>query len=308
MIDSKKKRQKVRRSEAEDLSLTKINQKKKKQKLGKSQAIPSPSLTEIDLVKAMKKQNDVSMFLAGKVISTLARNSNLVFSPASMNAVLTMEAATSQSDCVKKDIMTFLKSASIDELNAVFREITAVLLPDGSMSGGPKIATVNGVWIERSRRFSPSCKDLLVNFFKAEFAQVDFRSKAEEIRMEVNKWASHHTNGLIEDLLPLGSVTRLTTQIYGNALYFKGVWQHKFNKSLTKYNDFYLLNGKYVRVPFMTSGQRQYIEAYDGFKVLELPYRQGSDDDTNRKFSMYFYLPDKKDGLHNLVEKMASTH
>ena len=23
---------------------------------------------------------------------------------------------------------------------------------------------------------------------------------------------------------------------------------------------------------------------------------------------MYFYLPDKKDGLHNLLEKMASTH
>ncbi|KAH0853923.1 hypothetical protein HID58_085612 [Brassica napus] len=72
----------------------------------------------------MKKQNDVSMFLAGKVISTLARNSNLVFSPASVNAVLTMEAATSQSDSVKKEIMTFLKSASIDELNAVFLEIT----------------------------------------------------------------------------------------------------------------------------------------------------------------------------------------
>ncbi|CDY55491.1 BnaCnng29050D [Brassica napus] len=45
------------------------------------------------------------------------------------------------------------------------------------MTGGPKIATVNGVWIEKSRGFSRSCKDLLVNFFKAEYAQVDFRSK-----------------------------------------------------------------------------------------------------------------------------------
>lgn len=185
MIDSKKKREKVRKSQAEDPSLTKINPKKKKQKLGKSQVIPSPSLTEIDLVEAMKKQNDVSMFLAGKVISTLARKSNLVFSPASVNAVLTMEAATSQSDSVKKEIMTFLKSASIDELNAVFREITAVLLPDGSMTGGPKIATVNGVWIEKSGGFSPSCKDLLVNFFKAEYAQVDFQSKAEYTKAQV---------------------------------------------------------------------------------------------------------------------------
>ncbi|ESQ28968.1 hypothetical protein EUTSA_v10024086mg, partial [Eutrema salsugineum] len=37
-----------------------------------------------------------------------------------------------------------------------------------------------------------------------------------------------------------------------------------------------------------------------------LPYRRGNDD-TNREFSMYFYLPDKKDGLNDLVEKMSST-
>uniref|UniRef100_A0A0D3E4E0 Serpin domain-containing protein n=1 Tax=Brassica oleracea var. oleracea TaxID=109376 RepID=A0A0D3E4E0_BRAOL len=49
------------------------------------------------------------------------------------------------------------------------------------MTGGPKIATVNGVWIEKSRGFSPSCKDLLVNFFKAEYAQVDFRSKVASL-------------------------------------------------------------------------------------------------------------------------------
>ncbi|CAF1721719.1 unnamed protein product [Brassica napus] len=50
------------------------------------------------------------------------------------------------------------------------------------MTGGPKIATVNGVWIEKSRGFSRSCKDLLVNFFKAEYAQVDFRSKCLYIK------------------------------------------------------------------------------------------------------------------------------
>ncbi|KAH0857353.1 LOW QUALITY PROTEIN: hypothetical protein HID58_085614 [Brassica napus] len=129
-------------------------------------------------------------------------------------------------------------------------------------------------------------------------------SQAEEIRMDVNKWASHHTNGLIENLLPLGSVTCLTTQIYGNALYFKGVWQHKFNKSLTKYMTL-PSQRQYVRVPFMTSGQDNTLRLT---MVLGLPYRQGGDDNTNRKFSMYFYLPDKKDGLHNLLEKMASTH
>ncbi|VYS50076.1 unnamed protein product [Arabidopsis thaliana] len=56
----------------------------------------------------------------------------------------------------------------------------------------------------------------------------------------------------------------------------------------------------------MTSYETQNVRAYNGFKVLRLPYRRGRDD-TNRKFSMYFYLPDKKDGLDDLLKKIAST-
>ncbi|KAG7579102.1 Serpin domain [Arabidopsis thaliana x Arabidopsis arenosa] len=124
--------------------------------------------------------------------------------------------------------------------------------------------------------------------------------------MEVNTWASRHTNDLIKDLLPPGSVKSLTNWIYGNALYFKGAWEKEFDKSMTKDKPFHLLNDKQVSVPFMTSYKSQFIEAYDGFKVLRLPYRQGRDD-TNRKFSMYLYLPDKKGELDNHLERMTST-
>ncbi|EFH62626.1 predicted protein [Arabidopsis lyrata subsp. lyrata] len=60
--------------------------------------ITSPSLSNIDVGEAMKKQNDVAMFLAEKVISVVAKNSNFVFSPASINALLTMVAATSNEE------------------------------------------------------------------------------------------------------------------------------------------------------------------------------------------------------------------
>ncbi|CAH8255905.1 unnamed protein product [Arabidopsis lyrata] len=228
----------------------------------------------------MKKQNDVAMFLAEKVISVVAKNSNFVFSPASINALLTM-------------------------LNAVFREVASLVLVGGSESGGPKIAAVNGVWMEQSLPVDPSMKDLFENFFKAAFAQVDFRFKGEQARMEANSWGSKHTNGLIKNLLPPGSVSSDTECIYGNTLYFKGAWQNKFNKSLTRDKEFHLLNGTSVSVPFMHSSDKQYITDYDGFKVLGLPFRQCGD--TNRRFSMYFYLPDKKDGLNDLLKRMAST-
>ena len=126
------------------------------------------------------------------------------------------------------------------------------------------------------------------------------------MRTELNKWVSDETNGLIKDLLPHGSVNNKTDKVYGNALYFKGAWEDKFSKSKTKDRDFHLLNGTSVSVPFMSSGHdRQYVQRCGGFKVLVLPFRQGLD--INRSFSMYFYLPDKKDGLDNLVKKMTST-
>lgn len=46
---------------------------------------------------------------------------------------------------------------------------------------------------------------------------------------------------------------------------------------VTKDNDFHLLNRTSVRVPFMTSKKNQYVKAFEGFKVLRLPYKQGKD-------------------------------
>lgn len=54
----------------------------------------------------------------------------------------------------------------------------------------------------------------------------------------------------------------------------------------------------------MTSRKKQYISAFDGFKVLRLPYKQGGDD--KRRFSVYFFLPDAKDGLPAFVDKVSS--
>ncbi|CAH8352668.1 unnamed protein product [Eruca vesicaria subsp. sativa] len=317
-MSPKEKKRKLRSSEIGSPSLPKIDVKKKKKKVSKSLITTSPSHSEKDLVIpspsliskvnvgiAMSKQNDVAMFLTEKVISAVATNSNFVFSPTSINSVLTMVAASSKDETLRSSIVSFLRSYSIDELNAVFSEVAANVLVDGSTSGGPKIAAVNGVWMEQSLVVDPLLKDLFENFFKASFSLVDFQFKAEEVREEVNAWASKHTNGLIKNILPPRSVTRDTHSVYGNALYFKGTWEQKFPKFLTRDKKFHLLSGTSVSVPFMSNkSTRQYIEKYNGFKVLKLPFRQSGD--ITRQFSMYFYLPDAKDGLTPLVKKMAS--
>lgn len=127
--------------------------------------------------------------------------------------------------------------------------------------------------------------------------------KAVEATNEVNQWAEKETNGLIKEVLSSGSVDASTRLIFANALYFKGAWAAKFDASKTKDQWFYLLNGSSVQVPFMTSNEDQFVRAFDGFKVLGLPYNQGED---KRRFSMYFFLPNAKDGLSALMERVSS--
>ncbi|KAM0042016.1 putative vesicle transport protein, Use1 [Helianthus debilis subsp. tardiflorus] len=131
-----------------------------------------------------------------------------------------------------------------------------------------------------------------------------WESNAEEVADEVNSWAKEQTHDLIMEVITDKQVSDDTVLILTNAIYFKGTWSQQFNKSLTKERDFHLLNGNKVKVPFMTSSKNQFVHEYDDFKVLGLPYSQGQD---KRKFTMYFYLSDAKDGLPTLIKKIGST-
>ncbi|GFQ01715.1 probable non-inhibitory serpin-z5 [Phtheirospermum japonicum] len=114
-------------------------------------------------------------------------------------------------------------------------------------------------------KINSSLIDLFFNF--------PSKQKADKVRKEVNAWAEKKTNGLIKDLLPSDSVDSNTRLILANALYFKGAWAKKFKKSLTKHHDFYLSNGTKVRVPFMSSQNKQSIRAFDGFEGVKASIR-----------------------------------
>ncbi|KAK6245314.1 Serpin domain - like 2 [Theobroma cacao] len=256
----------------------------------------------MDLRESIRRQTDVTLSLTKHVLQTEAKDSNLAFSPLSIHVVLSMIAAGSTGPTLDQ-LLSFLKSASNDHLGSFSSELVSVVFADGSPAGGPRLSFANGVWIDKSLPLKPSFKLVVDNVYKAASNQVDFQTKAVQVAGEVNLWAEKETSGLIKQLLPPGSVDGSTRLIFANALYFKGAWNETFDASKTKENDFYLVNGSSVKAPFMTSQKKQAVGAYDGFKVLGLPYKQGGD---KRRFSMYFFLPDAKDGLPALVEKVSS--
>nr|AFK48421.1 unknown [Medicago truncatula] len=255
----------------------------------------------MDLRESIANQTNVSLSVAKHLFSKESDN-NIVFSPLSLQVVLSIIASGSEGP-TQQQLFNFLQPKSTDHLNYFASQLVSVILSDASPAGGPLLSFVDGVWVDQTLSLQPSFQQIVSTHFKAALSSVDFQNKAVEVTNEVNSWAEKETNGLIKELLPLGSVNNATRLIFANALYFKGAWNDKFDASKTEDYEFHLLNGSPVKVPFMTSKKKQFIRAFDGFKVLGLPYKQGED---KRQFTMYFFLPNAKDGLAALVEKVAS--
>ncbi|KAL6982834.1 hypothetical protein U1Q18_016227 [Sarracenia purpurea var. burkii] len=255
-----------------------------------------------DLRQSIENQTKVLWSIAKQVVTDEAKDSNLLFSPLSIHLVLSLLAAGSKGP-TRDQLLSFLKSKSVDDLNSLSSQFITLVLADAKRSGGPRLSFANGVWIDQSLPLKPSFKHVVDTVYKSASHHVDFQTKAVEVTNEVNSWVEKETNGLIKELLPSGSVDSSTSLILANALYYKGEWNEKFDTSNTKKHDFHLLNGRSVQVPFMTSMNKQLVRAFNGFKVLGLPYKHGED---NRRFSIYFFLPDAKDGLPALREKVCS--
>ncbi|KAM0013405.1 putative Serpin family protein [Helianthus debilis subsp. tardiflorus] len=249
----------------------------------------------------ISNQTNVSTALA-TLLLTNNQHSNVVFSPLSIQTLLSLLAAGSK-DQTLDQLLAFLKVDTKDDLNSLYSELVSSILADGSPVGGPRLSFANAVWVHKTLPLKPSFKQVVDTVYKGTCEQADFE-KAVEVAHEVNLWSQKQTNGLINQVISAEEIKNGIMLILANAIYFKGTWTQKFNKSWTIERYFHLLNGSKVKVPFMTSSKNQFVSEYDGFKVLGLPYYQGQD---NRKFSMYFYLSDAKDGLPSLIKKIGYT-
>nr|Q53P09.2 RecName: Full=Putative serpin-Z8; AltName: Full=OrysaZ8 [Oryza sativa Japonica Group] len=249
---------------------------------------------------------------------------NLAFSPLSVHAALSLAAAGAAGGTLD-EILAVLGAASRDDLAAfVGRTAETALADRGPESLGPRVVFAPGVWCDAARPFKPAYRAAVAAEYNAEATVVDFKNKVEEARKQINAWARRATGKLITDVLPPRSVGPETAVVLGNAIYFKGKWDRPFNESDTERKPFYRHDGAAAAaavadVPYMSSRSYQRVAVHDGFKVLKLRYRsprllrdkrkRGGGGDVGGEFTRYamaIFLPDARDGLRGLVERMAS--
>ncbi|KAI4977511.1 hypothetical protein ZWY2020_059648 [Hordeum vulgare] len=237
-------------------------------------------------------------------------STNLVFSPLSIYTALSLLAAGAR-DATLDEILRVLGAQSRGELENFVSRMAADALQDRSNTGGPRVAFACGVWSDLLWPLKPAFREAVVGTYKAEANTVDFRGAPEEARGQINAWAAQVTNNLIDSILPPGSINPATTRlVLGNAVYFKGKWEHQpFHSRHTAHDPFHRIDGSHVDVPFMQSTMSQFVAVHDGLKVLKLRYKMGALDHIHTGYtqlSMCIFLPDAHDGLWELLDTITS--
>ncbi|KAI5072439.1 hypothetical protein GOP47_0012545 [Adiantum capillus-veneris] len=259
-----------------------------------------PTLADMDFKLLIRQHSDFILPLFQQVALREAQE-NVALSPISITVTLAMVAAGATGATLDQ-IVSCLHLSTPAFLHDFAAQVRSVVLADASPHGGPLLSFANGVWVERTLPLQPSFVDTVKSKYAAVAQPADFLNQAEKARIEINTWTKNETKGIIEEILPTGALDANSKCVLANALYFKGAWQNQFDTSLTAEEEFYLPNGKTLRVAMMTTNQKQEITTHDSFKVLRLPYNKSGD---GRFFSMYIVLPHERNGLLD-VEKLVN--
>jgi serpin B len=147
------------------------NQKKKK----KRNRTMAP--LESDDNESFTNLAKVSLTIAKHLFSKQEyKDNNAVFSPLSLQIVLSIIAAGSEGP-TRQQLLDFLRFKSTDHLNSFVSHLLSVILKDATPSCGPCLSCVNGVWIDQSLSLQPSFNQIISSNYKATLSSVDFQTK-----------------------------------------------------------------------------------------------------------------------------------
>jgi serpin B len=226
-----------------------------------------------------------------------ADKGNLFFSPTSISTALAMALSGASGETAAQMAKALHFEVRKDQLDAAMRDMLATWKAKEKKQGY-QLSVANRLWAQTGQPFLPAYLAVTRTDYGAELARLDFAQHAEESRQTINHWVEDQTAGKIKDLILSAAQISGARLVLTNAVYFKGDWTDPFKKNLTKDEDFHLSAQQTVKAPLMHTRHHFRYAASDGLQVLELPYG-------DRSLSLIVLLPEKKDGLAKLEERLT---
>uniref|UniRef100_A0A669DG65 Serpin domain-containing protein n=1 Tax=Oreochromis niloticus TaxID=8128 RepID=A0A669DG65_ORENI len=140
--------------------------------------------------------------------------------------------------------------------------------------------------------------------YSTELESVDFKTRSEEVRIDVNNWVQQHTPGNITEVVDEDDLNELTRLVLFTATHFRGSWIKDFSWSETYDAQFWLKKNDSKAVKMMKQEEDfacTFIEEAN-CKILEMPY-------SGEEVSMLIFLPaeieDDTTGLEKLEKELT---
>ncbi len=226
--------------------------------------------------------NDLNDF-GLKVLQNLApSNQNFATSPVSGFIALTMTADGAQgttADEIKAVLYPDVALADIQAAtNQLEQGVKGCAQPSTQTSDGSKQVVVNlanDVFLQKGLVLQQPFLDNLMTNYNSGVELVDFKADSSGATTEINNWVAAETNNLIQNLIPLGSLDRLTRLVLVDALYLDASWLTAFSVNSTAPYLFHGTNAD-ASTNFMFATLSLDYAAGTGWAAVDIPYFGGS--------------------------------
>jgi serpin B len=252
-----------------------------------------------DLVITPVEQQEVSadnaftLKLFKNLDSANTTGNNLFASPLSASMALSMASngAAGQTLTAMWNTLSF-NGFPQDSVNNYYHAlITNLPLLDPNTT----VNVANSIWYTQALTVLSPFLKTNSSSYNAKVQTLDFSDPASV--NTINNWVSAQTNGAIPSIVK--QISAQDKMYLINAIYFKSIWNEKFDATKTSPQPFYLADNSTVQPSFM-DGNVDFNRYNDNnVTVIELPY-------ANRKFSMIIAMPTNGGNVHQLLASIDS--
>nr|XP_034959058.1 alpha-1-antiproteinase 2-like [Zootoca vivipara] len=207
-------------------------------------------------------------FKFSRQVASLQSGKNIFFSPLSISMAFSMIGMGAKSN-TQNQIYKGLGLTSIDtsKIHKEFKQLIQML-----KSPGAKMDIGNALWIKKSHRILPKFSKGVKSLYEAESFNFEQPSVAEK---KINDYVKKKTHGKITEAV--AGLDSTAIMVLVNYIYFKDDWEYPFDPKLTHKEDFFIDEGKTVKVDMMrnTKHYRYFHDKTLSCWVVELPHKGG---------------------------------
>ncbi|XP_015428728.1 PREDICTED: ovalbumin-related protein X-like [Dufourea novaeangliae] len=219
---------------------------------------------------------------------------NIVSSPLSIHMILSLLSHGAETETLN-ELTSGLCHHEKSSIKEGYTNLTALL----NELSNVKLYIANAIYVQDGFELLTEFSTIGTNAYKSVVSKLDFKHKTEAAT-RINTWVEETTNHTISDLVSADDFDEHMKLVLINAIYYNGMWLHKFDKKQTQKKAFHVTrNEKRMVATMFNKSKYDYgeIPTLDA-KFIEIPYM-------NKDIVMTVLLPNEVDGLKTLQNNFS---